>query len=88
LAFSFEIAKELIQGRKSLPESINRNIDRFGCVCGKCEGRKNIVMIDGIPLCSASYSNFMTYESRGLFFDITTEIEVKVICDLVRELSK
>lgn len=85
LPLSFEIAKELIQNRKSLPESINRNIDRFGCVCGKCEGQKNIVMIDGVSLCSANYSNFMTYESRGLFFDITNEEEVRVICDIVRK---
>jgi len=86
LPLSFEIAKKLIQGRKSLPESIDLNIDRFGCVCGKCEKQKNIVMIDGVPLCSADYSNFMTYESRGLFFDITTETEVKVICDIVRKI--
>ena len=85
LPLSFEIAKELIQGRKSLPKSIDRNIDRFGCVCGKCEGQKNIVMIDGVPLCSANYSNFMTYESRGLFFDITSADEAKTICDILRK---
>ncbi|HBN83919.1 MAG TPA: hypothetical protein DDZ89_08755, partial [Clostridiales bacterium] len=49
LPLSFEVAKDLILRRESLPPSINRNIDMFGCVnCGKCEDKNNIVMVDGV----------------------------------------
>lgn len=85
LPLSFEAVKELIKKRKSLPQSINRNIDLFGCVnCGKCEGKDNIVMVDDVPLCNLPYSNFVTEDSRCLRFDITSKEEVNSICDIVR----
>lgn len=41
LPLLFEAAKNLISKRTSLPQSINRNIDLFGCVnCGKCENKR------------------------------------------------
>ena len=87
LPLSFEAAKDLITKRASLPQSINHNIDLFGCVnCGKCENKSNIVMVDGVPLCNLPYSNFVTEDSRCLRFDITADEEVKVICDIVRDL--
>ncbi len=87
LPLSFEIAKNLILKRKSLPQSVNRNIDLFDCVnCGKCEGKSNIVMVEGVPLCNLSYSNFATEDSRCLHFDVTNEDEVIVICEIVREI--
>lgn len=87
LPLSFEAAKNLITKRTSLPQSINRNIDLFGCVnCGKCENKSNIVMVEDVPLCNLPYSNFVTEDSRCLRFDITADEEVKVICDIVRDL--
>lgn len=88
LPLSFEIAKDLVLKRKSLPQSINQNIDMFGCVnCGKCEGKSNIVMVDGVPLCNLPYSNFVTEDSRCLRFDVTREDEVNIICDIIRKFS-
>ncbi len=89
LPLSFEMAKELILKRNSLPQSINQNIDIFGCVnCGKCEGNSNIVMVEGVPLCNLPYSNFVTEDSRCLHFDVTSIEEVNIICDVIRRLFK
>lgn len=85
LPLSYEASKDLILKRRSLPQSINRNIDMFGCVnCGKCENKNNIVTIEGVPLCNLTYSNFVTEDSRCLRFDVTSEDEVSVICDMMR----
>ncbi|MDD4495163.1 MAG: hypothetical protein PHV32_12625, partial [Eubacteriales bacterium] len=87
LPLSFEAAKNLITKRTSLPQSIDHNIDLFGCVnCGKCENKSNIVMVNGASLCNLPYSNFVTEDSRCLRFDITANEEVKVICDILRDL--
>jgi hypothetical protein len=89
LPLSFEAAKDLITKRTSLPQSINHNIDLFDCVsCGKCEEKSNIVMVEGVPLCNLSYSNFVTEDSRCLRFDITSENEVNTICSIVRGIIK
>ena len=86
LPLSFETAKDLIINRKHLPESINQNIDWFGCVgCGKCEDKNNIEMVEGVPLCNLPYSNFVTEDSRCLRFDITNKEEVKVISEIIRQ---
>jgi ferredoxin len=69
LPLSYEIAKELILKRKSLPQSINNNINEFHCVgCRKCEDSRNIEIIEGVPLCNLHYSNFVTEDSRCLRF--------------------
>ena len=87
LPLSFDVAKELILKRTDLPPSIDENINRLGCVnCGKCTDQHNIVNIEGVPLCNLSYSNFVTEDSRCLVFDITNNEEVKVVCDIVRNL--
>ncbi|HCA29783.1 MAG TPA: hypothetical protein DEP23_09560, partial [Ruminococcaceae bacterium] len=89
LPLSFEVAKELIMKRTSLPQSINHNIDLFGCVnCGKCENKSNIVMVEDVPLCNLSYSNFVTEDSRCLRFDIANEDEANTVCNIVREIAK
>ncbi len=86
LPLSFEVAKDLILRRESLPPSINRNIDMFGCVnCGKCEDKNNIVMVDGVPLCNLPYMNEITEDSRCLRFDVTNLDEVSIVCDIVRK---
>ncbi len=88
LPLLFEAAKVLIIKRKSLPQSINQNIDRFGCVgCGKCEAQSNIVMVEGVPVCNLPYSNFVTEDSRCLCFDISHKEEVDVICDVIKNYA-
>ena len=85
LPLSPEAAKALILKRDGLPESINRNIDAFGCVnCGKCTDQSNIDMIAGVPLCRLPYSNFITEDSRCLRFNITTRQEVAAIADIFK----
>ena len=85
LPLSFETAKELIINRKSLPQRINRNIDKFGCVdCGKCKESRNIIMVEGVSLCNLSYSNFLTEDSRCIVITISNEEETKIISDIVR----
>jgi len=84
LPLSPEAAKALILKRAGLPESVNRNIDAFGCVnCGKCAGQSNIEMIAGVPLCRLPYSNFLTEDSRCLRFIVTNQQEVAVISDII-----
>lgn len=86
LPLSFEIAKELILKRKTLPKSIDDNISLFNCVnCGKCENRNNIVVFEGVNLCNLSYTNFVTEDSRCLRFAITSEEEVEVISDIIKQ---
>ena len=86
LPLSFETAKTLISKRSALPQIVNQNIDRFGCVnCGKCENKANIVMIEGVPLCNLPYSNFLTEDSRCLVFNATNEDEVKIICTVIKQ---
>lgn len=88
LPLSFEIAKGLVLKKKLLPQSINQNIDRFGCVnCGKCKEQSNIVMVEGVSLCNLPYSNFVTENSRCLLFNVTNSEEVNFICDLVRRFE-
>lgn len=85
LPLSFDAAKELISKRADLPQSINKCIDRFGCVhCGKCIDRQNIVDIKGVPLCNLPYSNFVTEDSRCLVFDVTSTEEVKAVCAIIQ----
>ena len=88
LPLSFEAAKRLISKRASLPQSINQNIDLFCCVnCSKCENQSNIVMFEGVPLCSLPYSNFVTEDSRCLRFDITSKEEADVILNVLHEYN-
>lgn len=88
LPLSFKIAKELVLKKKLLPQSINQNIDRFGCVnCGKCEEKNNIVIVEEVPLCNLPYSNFVTEDSRCLLFNVTNSEKVNFICDLVRRFE-
>lgn len=85
MPLSYEMAKELILKRKSLPKSINDCIDEFHCVgCGKCEGGSNIETFEDVPLCSLSYSNFVTEDSRCLRFAVTSEEEIDVISDTLQ----
>jgi len=84
LPLSFEAAKQLILDRKNLPHSINRCIDTFGCInCGKCTSRSNIEMFETVPLCRLPYSNFVTEDSRCLYFDITSKEEADLILDII-----
>jgi len=86
LPLTFEAAKSLIENRAALPPSINQNIDWFDCVnCGKCQNKRNLEMVEGVPLCNLPYSNFVTEDSRCLRFDVTNEAEVTVICDIIRQ---
>ena len=86
LPLSFEIAKELITKRKTLPKSIDENISLFNCVnCGKCENRSNIIVFEGVSLCNLSYTNFVTEDSRCLRFAITSAEEVEVISDIMKQ---
>lgn len=84
LPLSFEMAKDLISVRKTLPNSINNCISRWNCVnCGKCENQSNIEIVEGVPLCTLKYSNFCTEDSRILSFYMTTQSELKTVNDLI-----
>jgi len=86
LPLSFESAKALVLRRKTLPASVNQNIDWFHCInCGKCKDEANIEIVEGVPLCKLSYKNFMVEDSTCLRFDVTSMDEVDVICDVIRE---
>ena len=85
----FEIAKDLVSKRSTLPQSINQNIDSFGCAnCGKCENKINITSCQGADLCSLPYSNFITEDSRCLRFDVTTKQEVQTLCEIFKQISQ
>lgn len=87
LPLSYEAAKKLINKRETLPESINVNINWFGCVsCGKCQNQSNIEMYNGVHLCRLSYSNFVTEDSRILRFVITSKEEIDIILDAISEM--
>lgn len=88
LALSSEIAKELVLKRDKLPQSINRNIDTFGCVCcGRCEAPGSLLeIVNGVPICTLPYSNFQTEDSRCLRFNITNEEEADAITDIIFKL--
>lgn len=89
LPLSYDIAKDLISRRKSLPQSIEDNINYFGCVCcGKCHNQSNIEMFQGVPLCNLSYSNFVTEDSRCLRFVITKEEEIYLIMEIIKKSLK
>ena len=86
LPLSYEIAKVLISKRTTLPQSINDNINDFQCVgCGKCENQCNIELFEGVNLCNLSYSNFVTEDSRCLRFVVTSEEEIDVISEVIRQ---
>lgn len=92
LPLSFEMAKELVLKRDQLPQSINKNIDIFGCVgcCGCKNGAKGsrIEYVNGVPICTLPYSNFQTEDSRCLRFVITKEEEIDTIIDIISRLYK
>ena len=85
LPLSFEEAKSLIENRAALPPSIQQNIAGFGCVnCGKCQNKRNLEMVEGVPLCNLPYSNFVTEDSRCLCFELTGMDEVGLIIGVIR----
>jgi len=87
LPLSYELAKELIITRNTLPQNIRECIEKFGCVrCGKCANESNIEIIDGIRLCKLNYSNFVTEDSRIIAVQLTEKDEVEFIIRLIREL--
>ncbi len=89
LPLSYEMAKDLIARRNSLPKSIDDNINYFGCVCcGKCDNQSNIERFQGVPLCNLSYSNFVTEDSRCLRFVITKEEELQLIMEIIKKSMK
>lgn len=92
LPISFEIARELVLKRNTLPQSINQNIDLFGCVrcCGCKDGAKGslIEYVNDVPICTLPYSNFQTEDSRCLRFVITKEEEIDTIIDIISRLYK
>ena len=86
LPLSYEVAKELIAKRNTLPQSINDNINDFHCICcGKCENQRNIEIFEGVSLCNLSYSNFITEDSRCLRFIVTSEEEIDVVSNIIRQ---
>lgn len=84
LPLSFDTAKKLILDKESLPAAINQNIDRFGCVgCGRCGGKYTTENVNGVQLCTLSYSNFITEDSRALRFFLTSPEEIDVIAEIL-----
>ena len=89
LPLTFEIAKALVKRRATLSGSINESIHHFGCInCGKCAEQSNIVIVEGVPLCSLPYGGFITDDSHCLAFDVTVEDETRVICDILLSISR
>lgn len=92
LPLSFEMAKELVLKRDQLPQSINKNIDLFGCVrCCGCKDQEKgslIEHVNEVPICTLPYSNFQTEDSRCLRFVITKEEEIDTIIDIISRLYK
>ena len=87
LPLTFEIAKTLVERRTTLPGPMNKCIQHFGCInCGKCVEQSNIVLVEGVPLCSLPYGGFITDDSHCLAFDVTREEEVKVIYAIIKKV--
>ena len=87
LPLTFDIAKDLILRRNMLPDSINHCLSKWGCVgCGKCYDQSNIEIVEGIPLCTLKYSNFITEDSRILSFAISNESELNIIKKIIASI--
>lgn len=87
LPLSYEVAKEVIDIRHDLPQNIQNAIQSFGCVgCGKCIDRSNLERYNGFNLCTLSYKNFTTEDSRMIQFVLTQEDELTAVCNIVRKL--
>lgn len=87
LPLSYEVAKEVIDIRHDLPQNIQNAIQSFGCVgCGKCNNRSNLERYNGFNLCTLSYKNFTTEDSRMIQFVLTQEDELTAVCNIVRKL--
>ena len=86
LPLSYEHAREIIQARAHLPESIRDSISRFGCCgCRKCENKSNIEVFEGVELCRISTINFITEDSRLISIGINTEEEAEAVCRIIKD---
>ncbi len=89
LPLSYEAAKVVIDKRNSLPETIQKAIQNFGCVsCGKCANQSNLETYSGFSLCRLPYKNFITESSRMIQFWLTNKEEAEAICQLIEKIQE
>lgn len=87
LPLSYPVAKEVIDMRQSLPQSIQNSIQKFGCVnCGKCVDSSNLEQYAGYHLCRLSYQNFTTEDSRLIQFVLTQDNEIDAVFSIIKKL--
>jgi hypothetical protein len=73
--------EQLVSERKKLPETIQRQIEKFGCIsCGKCtkDGKLYLRMIDGVKCC------FGRAEASTIYLDLTSMDEVNAIVEIIK----
>lgn len=87
LPLAYEVAKDLIDVRETLPASMQTAMQSFGCVhCGKCLDSSNIEEYEGYRLCRLSYHNFITEDARIIQLELTREDEINAVSSIVKKL--